>query len=125
MPTEKNELFSSSDRKIELSREDFHALTGQLFGAYHKLDDALAHTLQMAGEMVRTASQSGLQPESGQLLFDDITSCLDTMVASRKQLVKAHRRAHVIRMRTTQAFEGCPPPYAAEPDNVISLASVG
>lgn len=109
---------------LHLSREDFHALTGKLNGAYHRIDEALAHTLEMAGDMVRVASKNGLQPESGQLLFDDLSACLGTMVQTRKSLVKAHRRAHVIRLRTTQAMEGCPPPHVEALDKVVPLSSV-
>jgi hypothetical protein len=115
--------FSSTKDPIHLSREDFLALTGKLNGAYRHLDAALAHTLEMAGDMVRVASKNGLQPETGQLLFDDLTSCLGTMVQTRSQLVKAHRRAHVIRGRSTQAMEGCPPPHVENGDNVVQLTS--
>lgn len=123
MSEDQESLFSSADRKIHLSRDEFFALTGQIHGAYRRLDEALAHTLEMAGDMVRSAARNGLQPESGQLLFDDLTSCVGTMVESRRRLVKAHRRAHVIRLRTTQAMEGCPPPHVVG-DNVAPLASV-
>lgn len=124
MSMQDNDVFSPSGQKIEMDREDFHRLTGRLFGAYQKLDDTLAHALDMASDMVRTASRSGLQPETGQLLFNDVAQVVDTIVASRKQLVKTHRRAHVIRMRSTQAFEGCPPPYSADTDKVVPLSLV-
>lgn len=113
----------TKDEALPLSREKFLDLTNQMFGAYRHIDTALAHTLRMTSDMVETAGDIGLQPESGQLLFDDLSACLTRMVETRRQLLSAHRRAHVIRKRTTQAWEGCPP-LSAEPAQVVALAAV-
>lgn len=110
--------------ELPLSREQFHDLTGQVFGAYRKLDAALVQTLRLTSDMVETADIIGLEPETGQLLFSDFSACLDNMVETRQKLLKAHRRAHVIRLRSKQAKEGCPPPGVVATSQVVTLAAV-
>lgn len=112
-----------SDDPIHLSKSEYLSLAGKMTGAYQRLDEALAHTLEMTSEMVRTASKNGLEVETGQLLFSDMAVCLDSIVQTRKHLVKAHRRAHVIRMRSTQRMEGCPPPHIDDGQTVVALSA--
>lgn len=101
--------------KLPLNTDKFHALTRQVFSTYTKLDAALAHTLRLSGDMVETAGEIGLEADVGQALFNELTKCVDTIVLSRQQFLKAHRRAHVIRKRTTVGWEGCPFGFDGEP----------
>lgn len=106
---------AETEQLLPLAREKFVSLTEQLFGGYAKIDAALAHTFRLAGEMVETADEIGLEPQIGQALFADLTRCADSIVLSRQQFLKVHRRAHKIRQSTTVGWEGCPFFFDGEP----------
>ncbi|NWK94349.1 hypothetical protein DM806_01340 [Sphingobium lactosutens] len=105
----------SEETILPLDRDRFLTLTESVFGTYTHIDAAMAHTLRLAGDMVETAGEIGLEPNVSQSLFNDLTSCLGTMLLSRQQFLKVHRRAHAIRKRTTVAWEGCPYTIDSEP----------
>ncbi|WIW90463.1 hypothetical protein K3M67_20840 (plasmid) [Sphingobium sp. V4] len=107
---------------LPLDRDRFLTLTESVFGTYTHIDAAMAHTLRLAGDMVETAGEIGLEPNVSQSLFDDLKNCIGTLLLSRQQFLKVHRRAHSIRQRTTVAWEGCP--YTIDGEPATSAAPV-
>lgn len=106
---------NASQPLLPLSDERFQSITNQIFGTYANIDTALAHTLRLSGDLVETAQEIGLEPNVSQALFADVSVCLGTMLQTRKEFLKVHRRAHSIRSRTTKAWEGCPFSLDEEP----------
>lgn len=93
----------AANSELHLGRERFLQLSQQMMEAYEKLDGTLAHTLRMTAEMVDTAHQIGLEPEKGQKLFRNLTSCSNSMMNTRDELIAAHLESTRIRLQTDQA----------------------
>ena len=105
----------AAENALHLDRADTVRLTGQVNLAYEKLDAALAHTLRLQAAMIETGTKMGLEPETGQKLFKQLSQTVNSMMTSREELLASHLQATKIRMRTNQAAtsEGClpyPPP---------------
>lgn len=97
---------AAAAQKLHLTDTRFEELTAQLRGVYETLDSALVRSLRLHADMVETAQEIGLEPEEGQKLFVECTSCTGAIVDSRKRMVDVHTRATIIRMRTNQAERG-------------------
>lgn len=113
-----------SEQPLPVTHERFISLSDQILGTYNRIDKALAHTLRLSSELVETADEMGLEPQVGQALFADLTNCVGSMVLSRQQFLKVHRRAHSIRKNTTVAWEGCPFAFDGEPATIPVLKAV-
>lgn len=99
------------NRTLPLDANMSQEIVDDLHQAYELIDAAMIHTLRTSASLIEKGRSIGLDPKSGQKLFDEMAACTGAMVESRQNLVAAHQQAHRIRMRSTAAHVrmlGCP-----------------